>query len=187
MKRVLVIALCAVLIFGLSSCGKNDKESNLDDSYLEGLDRGQKDTFLSLFNASSPQKFLSYADVWETEAFSLSFTDSKVENTYSYAYDEYDHLLKCNLALKDFTIDEGQEEKNIYLGMYSRTSDGTWCEVVSDYEYYYLSAIVEDNYTWGSYTAEATFELYDNPRYVVTIIVVDGTLYNAVYMVNEKE
>ena len=185
MKKLLSIVLCAILIFGLSSCDQASNESDTDDAYLEGLERGQKDTFLSLVNASRCQKILSYADVWETEDFSLSFTDSKVEATHSYDYDGYEHLLKCRLTLNDFTVEECYEEKNIYLGIYSRTWDGKWSEVASNYDHYFI--YIDDLLNaLENHTAEATFELYDNPRYVVTIIVIDGILYHATYHINEK-
>lgn len=184
MKRLLSALLCAILFFGLSSCGKDSGGSGIDDAYLEGLEQGEENIFLSLFNASSPQKILSYADVWETENFSLSFTDYMAPSTVSYGPSEI-HTLKCELTLKDFTIDEAIEEEAIYLGIYSRTWNGKWSEVASNYEYYFMFI---DNLTdsLGSHTGIATFGLYDNPRYVVTIIVIDGILYHASYHINEQ-
>ena len=179
MKRLFTIVLCVLLMLILSSCQKNDNVSNIDDPYLEGIAQGEKNAFLNLFNASPLNKALTYGEVWETDDFSISFSDLQVESTY--AYDNYEHILNCKLTLNNFTIDEVYEEKNIYLGIYSRTADGQWSEVVSDYEYYYMSTILDDNYTWGDYSAEADFQLYDNPKYVVAIIVIDGNLYKVSY------
>lgn len=185
MKRILVIALCVVLIFSLSSCDKTNNESDIDDSYLEGLERGERNMFLNLWQASSYTKALSYGDTWETEDFSLTFTDYIASNTTK--YDSSDHLfLKCALTLKNFTIDEGLENKNIYLGMYSYSSPGEWELIVADYDHYYMYAIVEDDYNFGSYTSNTSFQLYDNQQYVAAMIVVNGNIYKAVYELNEK-
>lgn len=184
MKRIFCLLLCLALVFGFSSCEKTYNESDVDDSYLEGLERGEKNMFLNLWKASSYPKMLTYGETWETEDFSLSFTDSKVEATHSYDYDGYEHLLKCKLTLKNFTIDEGVENKHIYLGMYSYSTPGKWEMIVADYDYYHLSAIIEDDYTFGSYTSSPSFELYDNPEYIATIIVIDGNLYKIGYKLN---
>ena len=181
MKRILSVMLCAVLVFGLSSCGQTSNDSDIDDSYLEGLEKGERNMFLNLWQASTFSRELVYGETWETEDFSLSFTDYKVEATYSSAYDDYDHLLKCDLTLKKFTTDEGIENKNIYFGMYSYSSPGKWEVIVADYEDYYFSAILEDDYTFGSYTSNPSFQLYDNQQYVGTIIVINGTLYKISY------
>lgn len=184
MKRILCLILCIAVILCFSSCVQTGNESDIDDSYLEGLDRGRKDTFLNLFNASHCQKILRYDDVWETEDFTLTFADYMAPSTVSYGPSEI-HTLKCELTLKDFTIDEALEEEAIYLGIYSRTWDGKWSEVASNYDHYFMFI---DNLTdsMGSHTGIATFGLYDNPRYVVTIIVIDGILYHAIYHINEQ-
>lgn len=180
MRKILIIAMCTLLLFSLCSCQKNE-DSKKEDAYFEGLDQGEENIFLSLVNASNFDAILSYNKSWESEDFSISFTDLQVEATYTAAYDEYDHILKCRLTLDNRSLDEAYEEKNIYIGLYSRTADGQWSELASDYESYYMSAILDDNYTWGDNSAEAEFKLYDNPKYVVAIIVIDGNLYKVSY------
>ena len=183
MKKILSLTLCAVLIFCISSCGQTSNESDMKDAYLEGLERGERNMFLNLWQASSYTKALSYGDTWETEDFSLSFTDYMTPSTVSYGPSEV-HTLKCKLTLTNFTIDEGLENKDIYFGMYSYSTPGKWEVIVADYEDYYMYAICEDGYNFGSYTSIASFELYDNQQQVATIIVVDGNLYKAIYSLN---
>ncbi len=187
-KRIFLIVLCVALMLCLSSCQKATTVSDAEDSYLEGLERGERNIFFTLVNASSCQKvILWYDEVWETEDFSLRFTDFKSSDVSLSDYDSSDDLfLKCELTLNDFTIDEGDEKNNIYLGMYSLSENDEWNKIVSNYGEYYSYAVLEDGYTFGSYTSKATFGLYDNQKFVFAIIVVNGNLYNVMYILNEK-
>lgn len=180
MRKILIITMCVLLLLGLCSCQKNE-DRKAEDAYLEGVDQGEENIFSSLVNASNFDAILNYNELWETEDFSISFTDLQVEANYTAAYDEYDHMLRCRLSLNDCSLDEAYEEKNLYIGLYSRTADGKWSELASDYESYYTSAILDDNYTWGDNSAEAEFQLYDSPKYVVAIVVIDGELYKISY------
>lgn len=69
-KRILSIALCVILVFGLSSCENSSNEEyygDYHDGYVEGYDEGYDDAF------SDAQ---SYAE----ECFSGVCYDNKVED-----------------------------------------------------------------------------------------------------------
>ena len=180
MKKIFIVAFCVVLMLNLFSCQKND-DSESNDTFLKGVEQGEENIFLSLVNASTFDVILSYNEVWETEDFSICLADLQVETTHVAAYDDYDHIFKCRLMLNDCTLDEAYEEKSIYVGIYSRTANGKWRALASDYESYYMSAVLDDNYTLGDNAAEAKFKLYDNPKYIVIIIVIGGALHKISY------
>ncbi len=174
-KRILIIALCVVLCV-CSSCADKNNNNTVDNSYLEGLERGEKNIFVSLYKATSRQaEVLTYDDVWETDYFILSFKDFE---------DSDSSFLECNLTLKGTTIDEADEKECIYFGLYSHPSSNIWNPIVTDYGEYYMNAILEDDYNFGNYSSRATFELYDNQTTVVSIIVIKGNIYAARYLLN---
>lgn len=176
LKTMVSLALCAILCFGLSSCENKENNNTIDDSYLEGLERGEKNIFVSLYKATSRQaEILKYDDVWETDHFILSFRDFETSDS---------SFLECDLTLKGTTIDEALEKEYIYFGLYSHPSSNTWNTIVADYEDYYMWAILEDDYNWGDYTSRTTFEIYDNQRTVVAIIAIQGNIYTAGYLLN---
>lgn len=175
-KNICIVALFVILIFCLSSCD-NKNENTIDDSYLDGLEDGKKNIFVDLFKTSSYKEYLTYDEAWETDYFTLSFTDFEASDNL---------FLNCKLTLKEFSIDEGAENERIYLGIYSYANSGDWRKIVSDFDEYYMSAVLEDDYTFGTYTSRASFELYDGKAYVVTIIAIHGELYTAIYMLDAE-
>jgi len=171
MKGLLSIALCAVLILGLSSCEKANKTDSSNDQFIEGAEYGREEVFIDLVDASPYKKIINFDDVWETEDFSLVLSNVDVKG---------EPYLKYDLTLHNIKIDECYEDNKMLFNIYS-WGNGLW-NVVLGYDNYYDYAILENDYPLGGYTATGKTGLYDydDIEKLVVIIVIDGNVHTAI-------
>lgn len=167
--KICTLILCISLIFSFASCTQSNNDDDNMDAYLEGVTQGREDLFLSLFNASGIDfESLFEGDVWDTNHFSLTFTD---ENNNSGTY------LKYNMTLKNTTMEECFEREEMFFYIFDMADEN----FVLEYDDYYIFAIVENDYPLG-YNAKGTVPISNEEAVsLIMIIVIDGHLYSAAY------
>ena len=181
MKRILSIMLCAVVVFGLSSCKQEPTDNYDDDSFQEGVQYGIEDTFLRLYNSMcfENEQPLSYGEVWDTEHFSLSIYDTINDDE---AYLSYD------LTLKGATVNDCLERDVFFFNIYAYSdTDG----MILEYDDFVWDGMLDyegttDEYLQGN-KIKSRCELLDNSdgQFIVIIIATKGYLYNASYQIEK--
>jgi hypothetical protein len=187
MKRILVIALCAVLVFSFSSCVDRDKAcEECEEEYLSGMSDGHATVFMELYN-SVPNKKLLYRDsTWNEKDFSFVISHTQ-EICDDFEVVTTETIVSTSLYLPNSTLQQAFDEKNIYIGIYGlkKGSDKTdiiawrtWAEICDDFDTYVLYSMSEAD---SNYIACDYFSTYDEISSISVVIVINGKIYAADY------
>ena len=164
--KALAILICFALIFCFSSCQKSSNY-NSEDIYLEEeyISEGKHEAFWDMYNASKLDKtpFLNSGDVWDTEYFTLIFSDVMIEDK---------PYLKYDFTLKDVSIEDCYKKGLIFFSVCS-TDD----ILMYGDDYYFNTAFGH----LDGRNAQGTVRLYEDQFILAIIIIIDGCFYTAEY------
>ena len=183
LAKAISVVICISLCVILSSChsqysGSNDDSYSVDDSYIDGVERGRKDFFLDLWNASYDFNIKECGEVWETDSFSLTIKQklgSRIDAGHE--GNENKPYLEIDFTLHNGTIDKYWEEEKLMFAIYAYTSDGVFKVWDSDLYYMYFTMQTDDGKIGNNGFAETA--IYGEVEELAVIIVIDGCIYTA--------
>ena len=188
MRKVISIFLCIIIVFGLSSCDNRDTEcEKCEEEYFDGLSNGQATVFMELYNSVPTKKRLSQNTTWREKDF--SFTISHIQEIHDdFEVVETETIISTSLYLPDSTVQQAFDENDIYIGIYGlkKGADKTdhiawraWSEICDNFETYLMYSLSE---TDSNYLACDRFSTYDEISTVSVVIVINGKIYAADYL-----
>ena len=173
-KIACIIVLCISLVFCFSSCQKSNNYDS-EDIYLEEeyIRKGKYEAFWDIYNTLNLDKtrFLYSGDVWDTEHFSLIFSDVMIEDI---PYLKYHFTLKDVpiATFNDLTIEDCYKRGLIFFSICS-TED-----ILMYGDEYYSNALFGH---LDERNAQGTVRLHEDQFILAIIIVIDGCFYTAEY------
>lgn len=175
-KSMGIAALCIAMLLVCSSC-QQESDYYDDEQFQEGIEYGQEDMFLRLYNAVGfyNDETLKHGKVWNTKHFKLTFKDGNVDNNKYLFYDLY---------LKKTTVEKCYEDQELFFYIYA-ISDTEGLLLEGD-DYFYDGLWGRDgevdDYLNGR-TINGEVKLLDNSsaQTMLIIIMIDGTVYTARY------
>ena len=165
LKNVFVFALCILL---LASCA--NVEDEVSETWLEGIEQGRQDMFLELWQAADLLNILNCNEAWETDYFSLIFSHNTTEEGVFLTFD---------LTLNNLSIQKCFEEKKMFFNIYSNSISNRNWDMVLGYDYYFDYALLGH---LDGHNGKGTIGLCDTPDSLAIIIVIDGCLFTATYI-----
>lgn len=171
--KIITIVFCFSISVCLSSCDNQQENSNIEESYLEGVEQGEQDMFIDLFHASSDLDLFHCGDSWETDHFSLSITTKRKTEV---SYRENAPYIDIDLTLNGITIEECYEGDEMVFNIYSY-KEGHYDRILGDDNYfdYFLLQHMDGN------NGRADVGIYEDTECLAVIIVIDGCVYTASY------
>ena len=167
LQLFLVFTVCLSL---LTACAEESTHSAYKDEYSDGLIDGHRDVFLDLWTASSLNEILFSEELWETDDFTISFSNKKTSDSMFLTFD---------LTLKNFTITECFEESKMFFNIYS-VNDSQW-DMVLGYDNYFDYALFEH---LEDRNGKGSIGISDDAERLAIIIVIDGSIYKATYEIS---
>lgn len=179
LDKVIAIMICVCLCLGLSSCQRETSSSMVNDSYLEGIDKGKDDFFFDLWNASYHRTAKQSGDMWETDDFSLMI---KTKRKTEVIYEENAPYIEVYFTLKSGTIDSCYEENEMIFCIYSESEDG-WTSIWDSDIYYDYFLMQGDDGIIGR-SGNTDVRIYEGTNRLAVLIVINGTVYAVSYRVD---
>lgn len=181
--KILLIVLFLCLCIGLSFCQKPQNSSGSNDSYLEGIEQGELNAFMDLWDSHYDSKVRSCGKLWKTDDFSLTITakrgsrvDANIEGSENNPY------LEVDFTLHGGTIDEYRNKNKILFYIYS-FHKGVWTKVWNSDDYYWYFYLQSDDDKVGS-KGNAETRIPEETEQIAVIVVIDGCTYATSYYVN---
>lgn len=182
-KIIVSIALSMVLIFSLSACTQQNDDCYDDEQFQKGIEYGMETMFSMIHNAIGfcNEEILFSGDVWDTDCFSLTLYDKRINNM---AYVEY------KLILKNTSVSNCAEYGDVFFNAYAIGDIEGMVLSYDDFIYYGVTNndISVDEYLDGN-TIEGQFRLIDNSEFqsLMIIIVTEGKLFSATYDYDSRD
>lgn len=174
MRKLLSVVLCLCLCVCLSACQSRQSGSNVDDSFLEGLDQGKEDFFLDLWKAAYNPNTKKCGEQWKTDDFSLMISTKRKTEANS---NENAPYIEVVFSLNGGTIERYHEGNEILFCIYSYGKDG-WTRVWDSdnyYDYFFLMDGLHGN------NGEADVRIQEGTTRLAVLIVINGCVYAASY------
>lgn len=180
MKKTFLVILCLCICLSLSACQKRKSGSSVDDSFLEGVDKGREYFFMELWEAAYNPNTKDSGELWETDQFSLRITATEKMDML---FDEIMPYIEVDFALNVGTIDSFWEQKEILFSIYSYNFDG-YTKVWDSDEYYWYFLSTHENDTMVGNKGSAEIRIPEDAIRLAVILVINGNLYAASYGVD---
>ena len=103
-------------------------------------------------------------EIWDTGHFSVRVKSNQDQVTVALSSDE-------------FTVNKYLEQERISI--YAATYSENTYSYLFDTEFFFMMSLLEDI---NKHSAKATFSLYDNPEYLSIIIVRNGVIHKAKFV-----
>lgn len=182
LSRIFSVILCLIVCVSLSACQTRKSGSMVNDSYHEGIDQGELNSFLALWDSSYNGNVRSCGNYWNTDDFSLVITTkrgSKVDANI--VGSESDPYIEVDLSLHEGTIEQYWKNNKMLFYIYSFGNEG-WSKVWGSDDYYWYFYVQGDDIVGNKEYAET--RIYEGTDLLAVIIVIDGCTYTASYSVN---
>lgn len=180
--KAFAIILCLDLMLFFSSCQQSNKDEfkdiDLEEEYIQAFEKGKHQVLWDMYNASNLDNtaFLYSGDVWETEYFSLVFSDVTVEDEFHLKYD---------FTLKDVSINERDgltikdcfEAGLIFFNIYSSED----ILMYNDDCYFYSALDNHGTEFLGGKNIQGQILLHKDHIILIILIIIDGCFYTAEY------
>ena len=181
MKKLIALILCFCLCISLSAC-QEEADSAIDDAYLEGVEQGEVNSFIALWNTHYTGNIQTLGQTWQTNKFTLDIftkTGSRIDaGVYGSEDDTY---LDITFTVSDNTIDEYWKSEKLIFYIYTYRNNG-WHKNWGADDYYTYFLLQQDEDTVGSKgIAETT--IYDGTEQIAVLLIVDGKTYTALYSI----
>ena len=170
-RKLYISILCVAILFCCAACNASSESPAVDDSYLEGMERGYEDVFLNLWEASPNLHLIHPEETWDTASFSLTLHTGS---------DDWGETVGIDFISLRNSVIECFEEQEILLNVYSYNGNG-FDAILYD-GLFYMHATLE--YFEGN-VARATIHTYEDTQSIAILIVADGIVYRAVYDLNK--
>lgn len=158
MRRIQAILYALVLICFLSSCSKSSKEVNSQPNTTH--DNVAISIFKDLWRASNLPNGLAFGDTWDTDAFTMTFSENS-------------NTITINFESKNHSISECFEEGLVFLNAVSY--GGNYQTLLFDSELFYMTALLENI---DEHSASMTISRPTDAKSIMIIVVADAVVYN---------
>lgn len=157
MKRISSILCILIFLLFLTSCRQVRKVEKHDefDEYKE-----QISIFTDIWRASSLPNGLHLGDIWDTDAFSMMFSEAE-------------HGISINFETYDYSISECFDDGNIFMNAITCGSDHE--SYLFDGELFYMMALFDHV---DEHSASVTINNPGDADAIMIIVIVDGIVYN---------
>lgn len=186
MRKSLAIISAIVILMSLASCRiSRDNNSTINSDYIKGVEQGQYDTFISLWESTSDVKILVPNQTWTTEHFSITLSNSTRPGATSNGYEDSPCMV-LDLGTKSLSIGECIDSQEFLLFAYANGEPRR--KLFTGNDFFWTAALewsTDDlNQFASGYSCSASVELYDNEETVMLLISTGSRIYKAVYYVN---
>lgn len=180
-KTAFAFVLCACLCLCLSSC-QNKRSSSRSDDYLAGVDQGEIDSFIDLWDSNYNGNVRTCGNIWETDSFSLVITAKRGSMVDSNVVgNEKEPYIEIDFSLHEGTIEEHWKDNNILFYIYSYDKEG-YTKIWSSDDYYWYFYLQGDDVVGSKESAET--KIYEGTERLDVLIVINGSVYAASYSVD---
>ena len=157
MKRKLSLISVLVLLLLFTSCSQERKEeiNTESDEYQQ-----QISIFTDIWSASPLPQGLNLGDSWDTDSFSMKFSESE-------------YGININFEANDYTISECFEDGRVFMNAIAYTNGPD--SYLFDAELFYMMALIE--YV-DENSASITIHKPSDADAIMLIVIVDGVVYN---------
>lgn len=182
MRKLFSVFLCLCILVSLSACQQQQSGSMGDYSYLEGIDQGELNSFIALWDSHYNGNVRSCGKPWQTDDFSLVITTKRGSRVdANIVGSESDPYIEVNFSLHEGTIEKYWKNNKMLFYIYSFSKDG-WSKVWGSDDYYWYFYVQGDDIVGSKENAET--RIYKGTNKLAVIIVIDGCTYTALYSVN---